>query len=137
MFTKIAARQIKCTVCKEFIFKGFPCLVTGFEDQHGPAICIHCLRLAVDTVNEKKEWPFRGWSFLTTKTYDNTTFCALCEKEIVKGDHVWISKYNIEFGELATRTEFTCIHCIEKFIKPISIEEYKDSQIKRFEKKLA
>jgi len=141
MFTKIATRQIKCTVCKEPIFKGFPCLVTGTPEKHGPAICMHCLKLAQDTVLstdvEKKEWPLRGWSFLARKTYNNTSLCSMCEETIQMNEYMWISKYSTVFGGTQTTTEYTCMKCISKIIAPVTTAEYEDSLIRRFEKKLA
>jgi hypothetical protein len=140
MFQKIATRQIKCTVCKQPIFKGFPCLTAGTPEEHGPTVCIHCLKLAEEIVlgtNEKKEWPFRGWSFLTRKTYNNISTCYLCEKEIIKDEYMWITKYSPEFGGTVTKTEYTCMRCVSKIIAPVSVAEYEDSLIRRFEKKIS
>jgi len=142
-------RRVKCTVCKEAISKDETSLRCGYKKEHdddgiketiisckGPSICIHCLKLAVTTVKENKEWTLRGWNFLTKKTYRKFIPCSLCGEEIHEGDHMWVSKYSAGFNSTLTQTDCTCMHCIEKLVESVSEKDVEESLLKRFEYKL-
>lgn len=151
MFIEIKVkRRIKCTVCKEVISKDEASLRCGQRKEHigengnketvissqGPSICVHCLKLAVKTAKESKEWTLRGWNFLTKKTYRKFIPCNICGEEIHEGDHMWVSKYSPEFNSSLTVTDFTCMHCIEKIVESVSEKDFEESLLKRFEYKL-
>jgi len=143
-------KRINCTVCKEPIFKDEVRLRCGHKKEHvdydgntetiieyqGPSICMHCLKTAVETTRENKEWPLRGWNFLTKKTHRNFTACSICDEEIHEEDYVWISKYATAFNSSITVIDFTCIHCIEKLIESIPEQDFKNSSVNRFEMNL-